>query len=483
MLLKRIYDENLAQTSWLLGCSATGEALVVDPSRDVEQFIRVAEREGLRITHVTETHIHADFVSGARELAKRTGARVSLSDEGGADWKYAWAKEAAAVLLKDGDVIRVGNVTVRVVHTPGHTPEHLAFVVTDGAVTDLPIGVFSGDFVFVGDVGRPDLLERAAGFAGTMEAGASQLFDSLKKFRTLPEFVQVWPGHGAGSACGKSLGAVPQSTVGYELSTNWAFQIGDREAFIQAVLAGQPDPPRYFARMKRVNKEGPALLGPRAPLARLAPDVLHSGLERGGIVVDVRSAADFAHGHVPGTINIPANRSFTTWAGWLLPVDRTIHLLAGAGEIVRVDELALDLAKIGIDLVGGVFGPEAIEAASSSPAGLERFARVEPAAAARLLETGAAFLLDVREKREWEAGHAEHATHLSLGELPDRIGELDASKPWIVTCQGGSRSGIAASLLQRAGFRDIRDLAGGFGAWTRAGLSATKEERAWVDSR
>ncbi len=483
MLLKRFDDENLAQVSWLLGCPATGEALVVDPNRDVDAYVRAAQREGLRITHVTETHIHADFVSGALELAARTGARAYLSGEGGDDWKYAWAKAAGAILLHDGDTIPVGRIRVKVLHTPGHTPEHLAFVVTDGAVTDRPIGVFTGDFVFFGDVGRPDLLERAAGARGTMEASASVLYDSLDKFRALPDFLQVWPGHGAGSACGKSLGAVPQSTVGYEKATNWAFRGAERSAFVDDVLAGQPDPPRYFARRKRVNREGPPILGPRAPVARLVPEGLRAALEAGAIVVDVRPAAEFAIGHVPGVIEIPANRSFTTWAGWLLPEDRPIHLLAGAPELARVDELALDLTKIGIDRVAGAFGPEAIDAWKASGGTLESTPRIAAREAAELAARGAAVLLDVRERREWDAGHAEDAIHLSLGNLAEGAKSLDAARPLVVMCGGGTRSMIAASLLQRAGFPDVRDLEGGFGAWRADGLPSTREDPAWASSR
>ncbi|HLL45111.1 MAG TPA: MBL fold metallo-hydrolase, partial [Longimicrobiaceae bacterium] len=228
MILRRLYDDKLAQASYLVGCAATGEALVVDPNRDVEQYVEAARGEGLRVMHVTETHIHADFVSGSRELARRSGAQLFLSGEGGEDWRYAFAEEAGATLLRDGDSFRVGNVRVEVLHTPGHTPEHLAFVVTDTAGADRPMGVLSGDFVFVGDVGRPDLLERAARHEGTMEAGARTLFRSLQRFKALlPDWVQLWPGHGAGSACGKALGAVPQSTLGYEKLFNWGLAAAD----------------------------------------------------------------------------------------------------------------------------------------------------------------------------------------------------------------------------------------------------------------
>jgi hydroxyacylglutathione hydrolase len=316
MILERFYDDKLAQASWLVGCAATGEALVVDPHRDVEVYVAAAEAQGLRITHVTETHIHADFVSGARELAAATGARLYLSDEGGPDWRYAFAAEDGAVLLHDGDTFMVGNVRIEAMHTPGHTPEHLSFIVTDTAGADRPMGVFTGDFIFVGDVGRPDLLEKAAKVMGTMEAGARTLFRSLRRFAAqVPDFVQIWPGHGAGSACGKALGAVPQSTLGYERLFNWGLVEDDEEAFVRAVLAGQPEPPKYFAGMKRINREGPRVLGGFPRPRHLQEARLVELMESGALVVDTRSAADYAVEHVPGTINIPLNRSFNTWAG------------------------------------------------------------------------------------------------------------------------------------------------------------------------
>ena len=226
------YDEKLAQASYLVGCVATGEALVVDPARNVTPYLREAEKEGLRITHVTETHIHADFVSGSRELAAATGATIYLSDMGDADWKYAYADDPSVILVRDGDSWKVGNIKVEVLHTPGHTPEHIAFMITDTAGADRPMGVFTGDFLFVGDVGRPDLLEEAAGYKGTKEVGARQQFQTVERFKALPDYLQIWPGHGAGSACGKALGAIPSTTLGYEKLFNPAFQFGQENAFV-----------------------------------------------------------------------------------------------------------------------------------------------------------------------------------------------------------------------------------------------------------
>ena len=469
MLLKRFYDEKLAQASYLLGCSATGESLVVDPNRDVEQYIRAAEAEGLRVSHVTETHIHADFVSGSRELAARTGARLFLSDEGGEGWRYAFAASAGATLVRDGDVFMVGNLKLEVRHTPGHTPEHVSFLVTDTPATDSPIGVFTGDFVFVGDVGRPDLLERAAGEAGTMEESARSLFRSIRRFAALPDYLQLWPGHGAGSACGKALGAVPSTTLGYEKLAGWAFSIDDEEEFVAAVLAGQPEPPAYFAEMKRINREGPRLLhGTRRP-ERLPESRIGELLAQGAVVVDTRSAGEFAAGHLPGTLSIPLNRSFTTWAGSLVPYDRDFHLLVGEDERA-LDEAVRDLVMIGLDRVAGVFGGGAIEAWRADGRTLETVPEMTVDELRDALSRGGGVaVVDVRGAGEWEAGHLPNVPLVPLGHLARRIDELPRDRPLVVHCQSGARSSIAVSLLQTRGFTNAINLAGGFAAWANAG--------------
>src|SRR5690606_24099281 len=277
-----------------------------------------------------------------------------------------YAGERPTVLLKDGDTFDIGNIRIQAVHTPGHTPEHLMFLVTDGAVADRPIAALTGDFVFVGDIGRPDLLEKAAGVEGTAEPGARRLFRSLQAFKSQPDWLQIWPGHGAGSACGKGLSAIPHSTVGYERLYNWAFQIEDEDEFVRAVLSGQPEPPKYFAQMKRINKLGPTILdGFRRP-ERLPADRLARLLEEGAIVVDTRRAAAFASAHVPGTINIPLNRSFNTWAGWLVPYDRDFYLIVEDGESHALDEAVKDLAMIGLDRIGGYFTDDVVEAWAAS---------------------------------------------------------------------------------------------------------------------
>jgi hydroxyacylglutathione hydrolase len=470
MIVKRFYDEKLAQASYLLGCPATGQALVVDPVRDVDEYVRVAEAEGVGITHVAETHIHADFVSGARELAERTGARLHLSDEGGPDWRYAYAAEYDAEMLKDGDVFRVGNIRIDVLHTPGHTPEHLTFLVTDGAAADRPIAALTGDFVFVGDVGRPDLLERAAGMEGTMEAGARTLFHSLQRFKEQPDWLQIWPGHGAGSACGKGLSAIPHSTVGYERMFNWGLTVEDEDEFVATVLAGQPEPPRYFAEMKRLNREGPPVLGGLRRPQRLPETRLAGVLETGATVVDTRHAADFAAGHVPGTINVPLNRGFTPWVGWLVPYDRDLYLIVDDARGEAVDEAARDLTIIGLDRLAGYFGAEAVGAWAAEGRALQRISRIAPAEAAERRERGEVAVLDVRGAAEWEAGHVPGAPNVPVGHLVERLAEIPRDRPVVVHCQAGMRSAIAASVLQAHGVSEVLDMIGGFGAWRAAGL-------------
>ena len=476
MYLQRFYDDSLAQASYLVGCAATGEALVVDPSRDVAQYVETARREGLRVTHVTETHIHADFVSGARELAAATGAQLLLSAEGGADWQYAFAAGDGATLLRDGDVFKVGNVRVEAMHTPGHTPEHLCFVITDTAAADRPMGVFTGDFVFVGAVGRPDLLEKAAKMEGTMEAGARQLFASLQRFKaTLPDWVQLWPGHGAGSACGKALGAVPTTTLGYEKLFNRGLAETDEAAFVADVLAGQPEPPMYFAEMKRMNREGPRVLG-ALPRPERRPDAgLAEVLRAGGVVVDARPAADYARRHVPGTLSVPLGKSFSTWAGSVLAYGRDFHLVAPEGaDGERMAAAARDLAMIGLDGVAGWFAASAIDAAlAAGDAGT--LADVTPDELQGML-AGGAELVDVRNSSEFAAGHIAGALNLPLGRLAERMDELPRGRTLVIHCQSGARAGVAAGLLAARGVGDVRHLAGAYAGWTQAGRPVEKGE-------
>jgi len=473
MFLKRFYDDGLAQASYLIGCAVTGEAIVIDANRDIAQYLDAAAAEKLRVTHVTETHIHADYVSGSRELARAAGAKLFLSAEGGRDWQYAFAKEEGATLLRDGDEIRVGNIRIKAMHTPGHTPEHLSFLVTDTAGADAPMGIVSGDFVFVGDVGRPDLLERAAKVAGTMEEGARQLFRSLEKFRALPDWIQVWPGHGAGSACGKSLGAVPTSTVGYEKRFNWGVGTTDEKDFVTMVLAGQPDPPRYFAEMKRINREGPRVLGTFTMPARVGRSALERAIAQGHTVIDTRTADHFAAAHAPGTINIPLNKSFAGWAGWLVRYDTDIHLIAD--DEVAARRAIRDLAMIGLDRVTAWSDAAVIAEWSAAGLPVGKVATMDVAALAPRLARGEVTVLDVRNLSEWSAGHLPGAMHIPLGRLDERFKEIPDDKPLIVQCQSGGRSAIAASVLQQLGVSSATNLTGGYAAWQQQGFDVVRD--------
>ena len=471
MFFHELYDRALAQASYVIGCQATGEAIVIDPLRDPAPYLEVARAEGLRITHVTETHIHADFVSGARELSAAAGARLYLSAEGGPDWQYAFAAQDEAVLLHDGDRVMVGNIQLDVLHTPGHTPEHLSFVVTDRPRGAGPMGILTGDFVFVGDVGRPDLLERAAGLSDTMEAGARTLFRSLARFRALPDHLQVWPGHGAGSACGKALGAVPSSTVGYEKRSNWGVAETDEARFVAAVLEGQPEPPRYFASMKRINRDGPPVLG-QMPVARrlAAADVLANLSTRTRWVLDLRPARQFADGFLESSVSLPYSKSFSTWAGSIIPVADEVVLMSD-GEDDAIRWAVRDLSRIGFDrIVGWVDASEVLHAWREAGHVLQTVPQISVTDVASQRANGTTMtIVDVRGRTEWDAGHIGGAVHVPLGDLRQRVNELSAA-PLLVHCQSGVRSAVATSVLHRLGRTDAVNIVGGFAAWSAAGL-------------
>lgn len=465
MFLKYFYDPALAHASYLVGCQKTGEAVVIDPGRDVAPYLEAAEQEGLRIVGSAETHIHADFVSGSRELADRVGAKLYLSDEGPSEWKYLYADQYNTQLLKHGDTFHVGNVQLEAVHTPGHTPEHISFLLTDeGGGASEPMGIFTGDFVFVGSIGRPDLLETAAGVVGSAETGARQLYHSMRRFLELPDHLQIWPAHGAGSACGKGLGAIPSSTVGYEKRFNPALQFDDEQQFVDYILSEQPETPYYFAVMKRVNKEGPELIRNLPPVTAVSPKKLEQIADQ-HLVIDPSPSADFAQGHVPRTVNIPSD-SLVVWAGFLVDYAQPIYLLTDAAGL---PEHLRRLRSIGIDNVGGTF-----EASSVRQAGLrtQSYPSSTPEELQPRLESGEALLFDVRALTEYQAAHIPGAEHLFLGKLLREMKSIDRSKPVVVQCQGGGRSAIATSLLQRAGF-DVTNMAGGLNAWSASGLPVT----------
>ncbi|MCS7176453.1 MAG: rhodanese-like domain-containing protein [Candidatus Kapabacteria bacterium] len=460
MFFRLLYDEALAQASYFVGCEATGEALVVDPTRDVDRYLELASQHGFRITAVTETHIHADFLSGTRELAERTGAAVYLSGAGTPDWQYRWAT-TGLTLLQNGDTFRIGHLLITALHTPGHTPEHLCFALTDrGVGATHPVGVFTGDFLFVGDVGRPDLLESAVGQRGVARQSAEVLFDSLAILETLPDFVQVWPGHGAGSACGKTLGAIPQSTIGYERRYNPALQITDRTRFVEFVLQGQPDPPLYFARMKRLNRDGVPILGNLPQPRRLTLQELRPLLPEVW-VVDTRSWGEFQEGHLEGSIFAPLTRAFPTVVASYVPEDAPVVLILPESLLL---EAIRQLVRVGVDRIVGYVEPHHLSAANGLLQSLPTVTVDELSS----VRPDSVVLVDVRNHDEYAAGHIPGALHAPYARLPEHRGRLPKDAELIVYCYSGERSAYAAALLQRYGFR-VRQYAGGFREWALSG--------------
>ncbi len=458
MLLERIYDEDLAQASYFIGCQRKGEAVVVDPRRDIDAYLDLAAANGMRIVAVTETHIHADYLSGTRELAAATGADMYVSGEGGEDWQYRFD----ANRLHDGEAISIGNISVQAVHTPGHTPEHLSFLIIDGAFSSEPGYLLSGDFVFSGDLGRPDLLDEAAGGVDTRFEGARQIFRSLReKFITLPDHISVYPGHGSGSACGKALGALPSTTVGYERLYAWwgpYVEAGDEQGFIDELLNGQPDAHAYFGRMKRENRQGPAVMGGRPELAELSADDVVRGLEQDSITfVDTRPHTAVHEGTVAGSVNIPAGQKTASFGAWAVDPetgDRPLVLLAPDRDSAR--EMQDHLVRVGIDRVAGY-------ATSLDGLPLSTPRRIQPE---ELADFDAALVLDVRNKTEHADGHIPGSDQLSAGRVLWNQDRLPKDGTIVTYCQSGVRNSVAASALRRAGF-DVVELDGSYAGWSR----------------
>jgi len=456
MLFERIYDEDLAQASYLIGCQAKGEAVVVDCRRDIAVYQDLAAKNGMKIVAVTETHIHADYLSGTRELAAATGAKIYISGEGGPDWQYGFDGER----LHDGDTITLGNISIQAVHTPGHTPEHLSFLITDGAFSDKPGYLLSGDFVFSGDLGRPDLLDEAAGGIDTRFVGAKQLFASLQdKFLTLPDYVQVHPAHGAGSACGKALGAIPSSTVGYERLYAWwgpYLAANDEQGFIDELLDGQPDAHAYFGRMKRENREGPAVMGERAPLTELEPDDLARDLAGDkATFIDTRPHTEVHEGTVTGSLNVPAGKSVASYGAWVVNPETENPLVLLAADQDAAQDMWDHLVRVGIDNVAGY-----VTSLEGLPLSTPKL--IQPA---DLPDFGAAMVLDVRNRTEHAAGHIPGSHQLSGGRVMWHLDELPTEGAIVTYCQSGVRNSVAASALRRAGY-DVVELDGSYTGWT-----------------
>lgn len=459
MFFQQVYDKTLAQASFFIGCQAKNEAIVIDAKRDIDSYLEIAKQNNMKITHIAETHIHADFLAGSRELAEVTGAKLYLSDEGGENWQY----EFPHVGLKEGDVINVGNLSLKVMHTPGHTPESISFLLTDHPASEEPVMIFTGDFVFVGDIGRPDLLEEAAGLVGTKEIGAQQMFESLKKFAALPDYVQVWPGHGAGSACGKALGAVPSSTVGYEKIRNWAFQFGDDyEGFKNYLLSDQPEAPVYFAMMKKLNKVDRPLLVevPEHPTLSVEEVEKMDDIT----LIDTRHKTEFAKGHLKDAINIQNNNSLANWAGWMIGYDENMVMIADEGN---QEEITRKLMRIGLDNIKGFV-------TDLDSAELEKTKLVDADTVEAMKDNSDAVLLDVRGISEFKAEHIPGAEHRFVGSFRKKLPTDIKDKKIIIQCQSGDRATIAASYLEKNGFNQVYNYAGSFIDWKNQGKETTK---------
>lgn len=452
MFFKQIFEEKLAQYAYLIGCQASGEAIVIDPMRDIDQYEKIAEEEGLKIVAVADTHIHADYLTGMREFAEQ-GVKVYASDEGDADWKYEWlaGSDYDYQLLKDGDTFSIGNIHFKAWHTPGHTPEHLSYKVTDGAAADVPMGLVTGDFIFVGDVGRPDLLESAAGQEGVMESSARTLYDSVTDFLGMPEYLQIWPGHGAGSACGKALGAVPESTVGYELRFNPSIKAASSEQdFVDFILEGQPEPPLYFARMKRDNRGGPKVLGDLPHPRRMnIDDFIEQGSADGAVILDTRERSAFMNGHIKGSQLDPLDKSFNTVAGSFLHEDNKLYLVV---DEYNVEEAVRDLVRIGLDHIEGFITPADLAAYHDRGTQLERIDSIDYKQTRELNELDNTVVLDVRKATEYDEKHIEGALNFAHTRLLEHIDELPKDKTLLVHCLSGARASVSSSLLSRKGF-------------------------------
>jgi glyoxylase-like metal-dependent hydrolase (beta-lactamase superfamily II)/rhodanese-related sulfurtransferase len=453
MYFRQFYLGCLAQASYMIG--SDGEAAVVDPRRDVDVYLEEARAQGLTIRHVIETHLHADFVSGHRELAQRTGARIYFGREAGATFPH--------VAVGDGDEIRVGRVTLRILETPGHTPESVSIVVHDGEEGGSPQAVLTGDTLFIGDVGRPDL----HGAKISAQELAGQLYDSLHgKLLTLPDSVRVYPAHGAGSLCGRNISSETSSTIGEQRRFNYALRPMPRDEFVALVTTDLPEAPAYFARDVQLNREGPSALEELPAPPALAPESVEALRETGAIVLDTRPSAEYGAGHVPGAMHMGQSGQLASWAGALLSPQGPLVLVAEDEE--RVAESRTRLTRVGLENVAGYLAG-GIRAWDESGRPLARTDQIDVLELRdRLEEDRSLQLIDVRRPPEWEAGHIARAAHMPLHRLGELAGSLDRERPVAVICASGYRSSIATSVLERMGFRRPTNVVGGMNAWTGA---------------
>ncbi|MCJ0920656.1 persulfide dioxygenase-sulfurtransferase CstB [Mammaliicoccus sciuri] len=436
MFFKQFYDNHLSQASYLVGCQRTGEAIVIDPVRDLTKYMEVADSEGLKITQAAETHIHADFASGIRDVQERLNANIYVSGEGDDQLSYKNMPEHTN-FVKNQDIIQVGNIKLEVLHTPGHTPESISFLLTDeGGGSSVPMGLFSGDFIFVGDIGRPDLLEKSVQMEGTTEIGAKQMYQSIEGVKNLPDYIQIWPGHGAGSPCGKALGAIPMSTLGYEKINNWAFNVTDESKFVETLTSNQPAPPHHFAQMKKINQFGMNMYQPY--------DVFPS-LDNARIAFDLRSKEAFHGGHTEGTINIPYNKNFINQIGWYLDYENSIDLI---GDKSTVEQATHTLQLIGFDNVAGYRLPKS-EILTQSIHSVDMTGKEE-------------YILDVRNEEEWNNGHLDQAVNIPHGKLLNENIPFNKEDKIYVHCESGVRSSIAVGILENKGYENVVNIREGY---------------------
>jgi glyoxylase-like metal-dependent hydrolase (beta-lactamase superfamily II)/rhodanese-related sulfurtransferase len=458
MYFEQFYLGCLAHASYML--ASEGEAVVVDPQRDVEIYLTAAEANQVSIRHIFETHLHADFVSGHRELASRTGARIYIGAQAEATFPH--------VPVKDGFQLQVGQIRITALETPGHTPESMCFVIADEEKSRAPWAVLTGDTLFLGDVGRPDLSKR---FTAAQLAG--MLYDSLHhKILKLSDDVLVYPAHGAGSLCGRNMRAERVSTIGTERLTNYALQIKSREEFVRQLTSNLPARPEYFQQDAEINRTGASALSDLPALSPIEPAELKALLAEGGIALDVRPGEQFAAAHVPGSVNIALSGQFASWAGAVLGL--AAHPVLIAESLEAVSEARMRLARIGLEDARGYL-KGGIEAWSKAGFALTTLPQITIESLNDRLPGSALQVLDVRREPEWEAGHIAGATWWPLDNFKVAPPEIDRDVPVAVHCKGGYRSMIACSLLQRAGFKNVFNLVGGFDAWQQAKLPVTKE--------